>query len=147
MPGAQVGDQLGDLAVGEGVAEGGHLLASVHDLASDFDRGPLLLLPEINQRRAFLSADAPLAVAMYAVLGAKQESPGLLGCLVLVAEEGAGGSGQIEAEQGGKGEAGKFDTGDHKRYFLMRAVEGRRPFGWGWCGSDRAGTGPAILKL
>ncbi len=49
MPGTEVGDELGRFRVGDGVAEGRHLLAAVEDLVGDLDRGPGLLFSYIYE--------------------------------------------------------------------------------------------------
>ena len=81
MLGAQIGDQLGDLLVGERVGKGRHLLAAVEDLIGDLGWGPQLVLAQVNERGSLLCADSANAVAVGATFVAKQERSGFFGGL------------------------------------------------------------------
>jgi len=92
--GAQVGDQLSHLLVGEGVAEGRHLLSAVEDLGGDLGRRPKLVLADVDQRGRLFAADAADAVAVGAALVAEEDGAGLLrfdACLGVCWERGAEG--------------------------------------------------------
>jgi len=84
--GAEVGDKLGGFGVGDGFAEGRHLLAAVEDLIGDFGGGPELVFGQGGEDWAFLAADAGFSVAVGATLAAKEEGAGLLGGFVFCGE-------------------------------------------------------------
>lgn len=100
MFGAEVGDQLGDLLIGDRVAEGRHLLAAVENLAGDFFRGPGLVCAQADEARSLFAADATGSVAIGATLVAKQQCAGLLGGLRLSTEKGVGGGSRGGGEDG-----------------------------------------------
>ena len=129
MFGAEVCDQLGDLLVGERVAEGRHLLAAVEDLAGDFCRGPELVLAQVGEIRTLLAAGSAGSVAVGATLVAKENRAGLLGSFGLRAEEGVGGERgeQDDGRQDGKA----FQTRDHG--INSRISEVRRASIFRWC--------------
>lgn len=75
--GPEIGDQLGNLRVCKGVSKGRHLLAAIEDLMRHLLRRPILVLPDVCQRRALLAADPFGAMTVSAILLPKEESAGL----------------------------------------------------------------------
>ena len=119
MLGAQIGDQLSDLLIGERVGKGRHLLATVENLVGDFIRGPELIGANGAEVGAFLSAGASCAVAVGATFVAKQNGAGLVGGLLFGARQGVSG-GCGEDGQGQDQETRKISNGrTHRSYFLM----------------------------
>ena len=84
--GAKIGDELRNLLVGQGVAEGRHLLPAVQDLSGDFCGGPRFVRTDAGERGGFFAANAVGAVAVGAALVAEQNSAGFLAGLVFVTE-------------------------------------------------------------
>jgi len=115
--GADVGDQLGDFRVSDGVAEGGHLLAAVENLIGDFGRGPKLVFAEVDERRCFLGADAAYAVAMGTTFVAKQERAGLLVSFGFRCKETGSGERCKKDKNGQKN--GEFAWRDHIKDFRI----------------------------
>jgi len=115
--GAHVGNQLGDLRVGERVAEGRHLLPTVEDLAGDFGWGPVFVGADAYEAGGFFAADAADAVAMGAAGVAEKDCAGLLVGL------GFGGQDEVSGQKGEeqycreKGERSRTST--HVEYFRI----------------------------
>ncbi len=74
--GAQEGDDLRDLRIGERIGEGGHLLSPIHDLIGDLCGRPLLVGADIGKRWALFCAFEMVSVAMDAALIAEEGSAG-----------------------------------------------------------------------
>jgi len=91
VPGAQVGDQLGDFCVRKRIAEGRHLLAAVHDLIGQFGWSQKLVVPDAEERGGLRAADATFAVAVSATLIAEENRPGLFVGLLSRVGEGMSG--------------------------------------------------------
>lgn len=131
MLGAEVGDQLGDLLIGDGVAEGRHLLAAVENLTGDFLRGPGLVCAQADEAWRLFAADAARSVTIGATLVAKQQCAGLLGGLRLSTEQSVGGGSRGDNEGHYKDPMEKPEACDHRNYFLMLMARGPQPFGGG----------------
>lgn len=90
MFGAQVGDDLCHLGIGERVSKGGHLFAAIEDLLRDFFRRPGLVGADGGERRTFLGSDAADPVAVLASFITEEDCAGLFVGLGCGAEEGQG---------------------------------------------------------
>jgi hypothetical protein len=127
----EVSDQLGDLLIGDRVAEGRHLLATVENLAGDFFRRPGLVCAQADEARSLFAADATGSVAIGATLVAKQQCAGLLGGLGLSTGKGVGTGSRGDNESRYEDRMEKIEAWDHRSYFLTRMGRGPQPFGGG----------------
>lgn len=142
MARAQIGNELSDLRVGEGIAEGGHLLPAIHDLAGDFGRCPLLVLIDVEQRRGLFAADGSLAMAVGATLVAKERGAGQNGG-VIGGEEGQ----SAEKDNGGeKGDLRVSHVGDFLTREAGAASTAGRRCGSRWRSMQTGLSNAALLR-
>jgi hypothetical protein len=77
MPGAEIGNQLRNLLVGERFAEGRHLLPAVGDLVDHLGRRPILVFAYVDQGRRLLGANSARTMTERAAFVAKKNRAGL----------------------------------------------------------------------
>ena len=127
--GAEVGDQLSDLLIGEGVAEGRHLLAAVENLMGDFGRGPVFVLAQAGEAGGLLGSLTAGSVTVSAALVAKEDRAGLLAGFVVGAEQGVGrGCGDEDEGQRCDRADETRRIGNHRRHFRISGGDGAQPW-------------------
>ena len=139
MLGAQVGDDLRHVLIGERIGERRHLLAAIENLIRHFGRSPNLVLADIRQGRGLFAAFEGGPVAVGATLVAVENGSGHLVLMVVGACESRKGKSGYEGKQEYNGGAEcASDRNLHGFYFriagrrtLDLAVEGLRSnLGW-----------------
>lgn len=70
---AEISDQLSDLLVRHGIAEGRHFGAAIENLVGDLGRGPNLVLPQIDQGGSLFCTDSAITMTVGTTFVAKQQ--------------------------------------------------------------------------
>ena len=111
MSSTKISDQLGGFLVGDGFVEGRHFLTAMENLAGDLLWDPELVFAQVDERWAFLCADAAYTVALWTTSVAIQDRAGHFGGLGLGSKKAVGGERSEKHDALQQGEA--FRSGIH----------------------------------